>query len=50
MHQITALIGLKRHKKPLIPMDKPAFAAHLSNVQFTYYNNKYDEFVANLGT
>ena len=31
-------------------MNKPAFAAHLGDVKFLYYNDKYDEFVAKYGT
>ena len=36
MYQITALTGLKRHAKPLVPMLFPSLGAHISVAEFQY--------------
>ena len=35
-HQNPALLGLKRHAKPLVPMFSPLFGAHISCSEFRY--------------
>ena len=47
--QITPLTGSKDMRETLVPMAIPALAAHLSEVEFMYSDNKYYELCGQMG-